>query len=253
MKSETIAPRIDVKKVLMASALSDRLDPQPGCKLYLHLSDLRLALGQMASEKTLRILDYGCGGSPYRSLFPNSDYRRADLPGIEGLDYLITPGLPLTAPDGEFDLILSTQVAEHIEVPLDYFTDCHRLLRPEGVLVLTTHGSYPDHGTPWDFQRWTSFGLKRVLNAAGLNVTSMFQVTTGPRAVLQLWESFMERSPGNRPFGMLFRILTFWVRWQRPRFHAWADRAFPGHRVVPAKDLPEHRFYLELVAVASRK
>ncbi len=248
-KEET---RTVIKEVLKPAALEDRLNPQPGCKLYLHLSDLRLALDHVATDKPLRMLDYGCGGSPYKPLFPNAEYRRADLPGNNGVDYLISPGAPLSAPDAEFDLILSTQVAEHVEEPTDYFADCWRLLRPGGSLVVATHGSFPDHGAPWDFQRWTPFGLKRAMTKAGFATTKMLQVTTGPRAVLQMWEMCMERLPGRPPFGTLFRILTYWVRRQRRQFHEWADRAFPAHRVVVAEDLSEHRFYLELVAVATR-
>lgn len=252
IKTDTAASRSVIKEVLKPDALIDRLNPQPGCKLYLHLSDLRMALDSVATDKPLRILDYGCGGSPYQALFPNAEYHRADLPGNDGVDYLISPGTPLAAPDAGFDMILSTQVAEHVEDPADYFSDCCRLLRSGGCLVVATHGSFPDHGTPWDFQRWTSFGLKRALTKAGFETTKMLQVTTGPRAVLQFWEMCMERLPGPPPFGTLFRILTYWVRRQRSRFHAWADRAFPAHRVVLAEDFSEHRFYVELVAVAIR-
>lgn len=253
MKPDSIVSRSVIKEVLNPCALNDRLNPQPGGKLYLHLSDLRLALDHVATNKPLRMLDYGCGVSPYQSLFPNAEYRRADLPGNEGVDYVISPGTPLSAPDAEFDLILSTQVAEHLEDPADYFADCWRLLCPGGSLVVATHGSFPDHGAPWDFQRWTSFGLERALTKAGFETSKMLQVTTGPRAVLQFWEMFMERLPGSAPFGTLFRILTYWVRRQRSQFHTWADRAFSTHRVVVADDLSEHRFYVELMAIATKQ
>ena len=53
-----------------------RLRPIPGEPDYLHLRDLRDALAPFATNDPIRILDFGCGGSPYRTLFPNADYRR---------------------------------------------------------------------------------------------------------------------------------------------------------------------------------
>jgi hypothetical protein len=66
--------------------LQQRLHPGPGDDLYLHLSDLRLAMNRVADDKAMRVLDFGCGGSPYRSLFPAAEYLRADLPGTPQVD-----------------------------------------------------------------------------------------------------------------------------------------------------------------------
>jgi SAM-dependent methyltransferase len=58
--------------------LRERLNPRGGDFTYLHLADLRLALEIVRTDRAINILDYGCGGSPYRSLFPNAMYKRAD-------------------------------------------------------------------------------------------------------------------------------------------------------------------------------
>ncbi len=95
---------------------------------YLHLSDLRLALDAFKTETQITVLDFGCGGSPYRALFPNADYRRADVVDVANLDYAIDAE-PRHGATGKFDLILSTQVLEHIPDPAAYLNDCHRLLK----------------------------------------------------------------------------------------------------------------------------
>lgn len=237
--------------LLRQQALDDRLKPQHGAKLYLHLSDLRLALGRIASESTGRLLDFGCGGSPYRALFPKADYQRADLAGMSEVDFIIEPGRPLAAPDASFDLVLSTQVFEHVEDPAAYLRECHRLLKPGGKLILSTHGTFPDHGAPWDFQRWTPHGLTRDLKAAGFEIDIAWRLTSGPRAVLQLWEMCMERLPCDHSlFGFLFRILRWTTRRQRARFHAWADHMLGDYRVADGADEPAHRLYLGLMMIA---
>src|SRR4051794_3667939 len=67
----------------------ERLNPKTDQRWYLVLSDLRLALGEYASDASIEILDFGCGGSPYRSLFPRASYKRADISLFPGVDYLI--------------------------------------------------------------------------------------------------------------------------------------------------------------------
>jgi SAM-dependent methyltransferase len=237
--------------LLKQQGLDDRLSPRPGAKLYLHLADLRLALGKIATDDSLRLLDFGCGGSPYRPLFPYADYQRADLPGMTEVDFTIEPGLPLAAPDASFDLVFSTQVLEHVEDPQFYLRECRRLLKPGGKLILSTHGTFPDHGAPWDFQRWTPHGLIRDLRAAGFQIDTTTRLTSGPRAVLQLWEMCMDRLPCDRSlFGLLFRLLRGLTRSQRPRFHRWADHLLGDYRVADGADEPAHRLYLGLMIIA---
>jgi|JI6StandDraft_1071083.scaffolds.fasta_scaffold00181_26 SAM-dependent methyltransferase len=240
--------------LLRQQALDDRLSPQPGAKLYLHLSDLRLALGKVATDTPLRLLDFGCGGSPYRALFPRADYQRADLAGMSEVDFIIEPGKPLAAPDASFDVVLSTQVFEHVEDPAAYLRECQRLLKPGGKLVLSTHGTFPDHGAPWDFQRWTPHGLARDLKTAGFEIDIIWRLTSGPRAVLQLWELNMERLRCDHgTFGFLFRALRWITRRQRTRFHSWADQRLGDYRLADGADDPAHRLYLGLMIVATNK
>jgi hypothetical protein len=101
-----------------AAELKSRLQPSPGERFYLHLSDLRKMMGDLSSYVSGRVLDYGCGGSPYRSLFKYEAYVRADVGGMTDLDHIIVPGLPLGAADASFDGIFSPQVLEDVAAPL---------------------------------------------------------------------------------------------------------------------------------------
>ncbi|MGQ9592322.1 MAG: class I SAM-dependent methyltransferase [Planctomycetota bacterium] len=103
-----------------------------------------------------RVLDLGCGQSPYARWFP----RRV------GCDVAISPGVQVLASatelpfiDGCFDQIVVTEVLEHIRRPLDAIREMWRVLRPGGRVVLTTRFLYPIHSAPEDYFRYTRFGL----------------------------------------------------------------------------------------------
>ena len=227
--------------------LGKRLEPRIGDEDYLHLSDLLIALKEFATEENLTILDYGCGGSPYRSLFPNSDYKRADFGEMKDLDYVIGNDSRVDEEDGTFDLILSTQVAEHVTEPTVYFAECFRLLKNGGRVICTTHGTYPDHGCPYDFQRWTADGLARDLRNAGFEIERSLKLTTNARALMYLSQRFSGwfDSPSGISSGV-FRILRSTMH-RRPKFwQKLADRAFGDNRVV-GSETDGHEFYLGLI------
>src|SRR5262249_57058831 len=110
-----------------ARYLRERLNPQPGEMLYLHLSDLLIALNAMIPGHLSMVLDYGCGGSPYRPLFGKCTYHRADLSGGNNLDFEYGPDSKLPLELSAYDLILSTQVLDHVQNPAVYLRDGFRL------------------------------------------------------------------------------------------------------------------------------
>lgn len=117
------------------------------------------------------VLDYGCAELPYRHFFAESvEYLAADLPGNPHATLAINPDGTVPVPDASVDAVLSTQVLEHVEDPRLYLTECHRVLRPGGRMLLSTHGFMPYHPDPVDLWRWTSAGLREEVSRAGLDV-----------------------------------------------------------------------------------
>jgi SAM-dependent methyltransferase len=235
--------------------LRERLHPKPGDATYLHLADLRLAIETVRTEAKIKLLDYGCGGSPYRSLFPNADYNRADYLQSETdkLEYILTEDSCVTEKDGTFDFVLSTQVLEHVTNPAFYLRECIRLLKNRGCLYITTHGTYPDHGCPYDFYRWTADGLVRDLKAVGFEILRTEKHTTGPRAFffncdcqcdgLQIYRRTLF-SLGLRAFRTTYRRFQPWL-------HRMCDSHFPNNRIV-TQNLERHSLYIVAGCLAQK-
>lgn len=128
------------------------------------IADLQLAPGAT-------VLDYGCADQQYRKLFEQQQYRGADLPGNALADVVIRDGrLPLA--DASVDLVLSSQVLEHVDDPADYLRESLRVLKPGGRLLLSTHGMMFFHPDPVDYWRWTGQGLRKIVQDAGFESVS---------------------------------------------------------------------------------
>lgn len=136
-----------------------------------------------------RVLDLGCADRPYVALFPAGvEYVGADLPGNPLADVLINEDGTCPLPGGSFDVVLSTQVLEHVPEPERYLAECFRLLRPGGSLVLSTHGIMYYHRDPEDYWRWTCAGLRRVLAAQGFTVVELRGLLGIGAAALQIFQ-----------------------------------------------------------------
>jgi SAM-dependent methyltransferase len=117
------------------------------------------------------VLDYGCADVPYRYFFgPDVHFVAADLPGNPAATLELNADTTVPVDDGTFDVVMSTQVLEHVEDPAFYLRECFRVLRPGGRLLLSTHGVFIYHPDPVDYWRWTCAGLRHVVEAPGFEV-----------------------------------------------------------------------------------
>lgn len=120
------------------------------------------------------ILDAGAGECAYKKYFSHCNYVSVDLAigeekwNYNNLDY-IAPLDNLPFDDASFDAILCTQVLEHLEWPRKVVKELFRVLKPGGKLFLTAPMAHDEHQAPYDFFRYTTFGLKSICEHAGFN------------------------------------------------------------------------------------
>jgi SAM-dependent methyltransferase len=136
------------------------------------------------------LVDYGCGSMPYRSLFEQkiSKYKGADLSDNPQIEIKIDENGRLICPDGSANIVLSTQVLEHVDDPNLYLQEAARILKDDGLLLLTTHGYWMYHPDPFDYWRWTSAGLKKIVEANGFEVIDFRGIIGRSAMGLQLFQ-----------------------------------------------------------------
>ena len=115
-----------------------------------------------------RVLDVGCGEMPYRPIFA---LHASEIVGLDAVENpraaLRGPIEAVPAPDQSFDVVLCAQVLEHVDDPAKGIAELHRVLRPGGRVLLSTHGTMVYHPNPVDLWRWTGAGLERLFRANG--------------------------------------------------------------------------------------
>lgn len=119
------------------------------------------------------VLDAGAGTSPYRQLFAHARYEACDFAQLgtryAPLDY-VCDLTDIPVEEGRFDRVIFNQVLEHLPDPPAALRELHRVLKPGGRLFCSAPLFYAEHQKPYDFYRYTKFGLRRLFEDAGFTV-----------------------------------------------------------------------------------
>lgn len=119
------------------------------------------------------VLDAGAGYQRYKPFFNESLYIAQEHPEAGKKNKKITEydilcdvkNIPLK--DCSVDLILSTSSLEHLEFPDEFFKETYRVLKPGGVLYINVPFVIQEHEIPFDFCRYTRYGLKKLYSHSG--------------------------------------------------------------------------------------
>lgn len=102
------------------------------------------------------VLDIGCRDGGLRGFLPAGiTYRGMDIAEQFASDAIIirdvAEGIPF--PDQSFDHVFCIEVLEHVHNPWDALSEIHRVLRPNGVLVLSVPNPYHVKELVWNVLR----------------------------------------------------------------------------------------------------
>ena len=141
---------------------------------YFARKNLHRHISALCGNLSGKILDVGCGTKPYKDMIRHTGYVGLEFDTPENRNSkqadIFYDGVYFPLEDAAFDGILTTQVLEHVFTPEIFMTELNRVLKPGGKLLLTVPFVWDEHEQPYDFGRYSSFGLKALLERHGFEI-----------------------------------------------------------------------------------
>lgn len=128
-----------------------------------------------------RLLDVGCGDKPYEHLFTpyvteylgiehEASFSATSASHGARRPDMLYDGRRLPFEDRSFDTVINIQVLEHTPHPAALVAEMARVLKDDGVLILSAPFQFRLHEQPHDYYRYSPHGLRVLCEAAGLEI-----------------------------------------------------------------------------------
>ena len=172
-----------------------------------------------APELSGRLMDFGCGSKPYKSLFSADEYVGVDFenPGHPHLNEQIDvfyDGKKIPFPDEHFDSVFSSEVFEHIFNLEEILKEINRVMKASGKILITCPFAISEHEVPNDFARYSSYAIKYIFEKNGFEIIKQGKTGNNVETIYQLWIMYIHQhiTPYVRKIPVLrsaFRFITY--------------------------------------------
>ena len=155
--------------------------------------------------KNGNILDVGCGSKPYRELFSVDQYLGIDIK-LSGHDHtdsdvdVFYDGKKIPFKNNYFDHVFSSEVLEHVFDINQLLSEINRVTKKEGSLLITLPFCVNEHEIPYDFARYSYYGIKHLLEIHGYKIINYTKTSNNVGAIFQLIAAYISECflPNNR-------------------------------------------------------
>lgn len=158
-----------------------------GCheRLTPHIYALFKATNKYLSDlKADTLLDVGAGDKRYRGCVNCIRYISLD---VSGRMDVIADATALPFKNNSLDMILCTQVLEHIKNPFLAVEEFGRILSENGTILITVPTVMYLHEVPQDYFRYTRYGIEHILNKNNISVKKSETISSGFIVGLELF------------------------------------------------------------------
>lgn len=151
-----------------------------------------------ASNIKGKTLDIGCGTKPYEKLFNCDIYIGLDTNNsghkheFSSID-IVYDGVHIPFESNYFDSIVCFEVLEAIFEPKNFLMEVSRVLKPGGRALFTVPFIWDEHDQPYDFARYSSFGLKFLFEEQGFTVLENRKYLDDPRLIFLLVNAYIHK------------------------------------------------------------
>jgi SAM-dependent methyltransferase len=182
--------------------------------VYIARNGLFRAISNIAPTITGDVLDFGCGSKPYEPLFTSAQsYIGVDIE-VSGHDHkdskvdVYYDGSSLPFPSSHFDAVVCFEVLEHVFSIDKVIAEMRRVLKTDGLLLVSIPFAWNEHEVPFDFARYTSYGIRHILQKSRCEVIELTKTTTYVLAVCQMLIAYLVQHvlPKGRYLGGIFQL-----------------------------------------------
>lgn len=164
---------------------------------YFSRKELLRAVRHFSGHLNGKLLDVGCGTQPYRGFFNVEEYVGVELDSLANrknkkADYFYD-GKTLPFEAASFDSLFCSQVFEHVFNPEQFLEELARVVKPGGHLLLTVPFIWDEHEKPYDFGRYTSYGLRHLAKSHGFEVIDLQKTAADASLFFQLINVYLYR------------------------------------------------------------
>lgn len=132
---------------------------------------------------------------PYRHLFSVNQYIGLDIDSPQsrerGVASFYYDGNNFPFDDCVFDSVICSQVLEHVFKPEQFITEINRVLKPGGKLLITVPFVWDEHEQPYDYARYTTFGLAALLKGNGFKILIHERLGDDASIIFQLINAYI--------------------------------------------------------------
>ena len=180
---------------------------------YFARKGLHQNVSKLITNLNGKLLDVGCGTKPYENICNVDEYigLEIDDEGNRQHNYadVFYDGKTIPFEDKSFDSILSNQVFEHVFNPNQFLKEINRVTKVGGRFLITVPFVWDEHEQPYDYARYSSFGLKHILAENGFEIIEHRKSNNGIEVIFQLINDYLYKviMTENVYFNLLIIIL----------------------------------------------
>ncbi len=156
-----------------------------------------------------------------RPFFPGKEYVGCDMREGPGVDRVLNLH-DIDQPSGTVGTVISLDTMEHVEFPHRAMGEIHRILKPDGVAVISSVLDFRIHATPYDYWRFTPDGFRSILSPFSSCFVGYAGRDRFPHTIIGI--GFKGKAYPLNKFELMFA--EWRTRWIKPKGDSWKDAAY---------------------------
>lgn len=147
------------------------------------------------------------GFADLRPLFPGKEYTGADMREGVGVDVILNLH-NINLPSESVGTVLILDTLEHVEFPRKAIENVYRILKPNGILIMSSVMNFPIHDYPYDYWRFTPEGFKSLVKSFTFSFVDSIGDPVFPHTIIAL------ASKDSIPYNLMEQFFEQFENWK---------------------------------------